>query len=283
LGTVSKKAPKPVLTVHFGDLHVGGTGSLCPPRVALDSGGAYEASKAQRWFWDCWLAFWADVADLKRRHGAEVVAVCGGDEGEGDHHQTTQVWFESGADQERAVRQVLKVGHPVADRWVFVRGTEAHEGPLSSATEARAEGLALAGWPVERGGGTFSHWIYTAVLGGVRFQVKHQPQTRSLVPHTQDASASRQAQYVWEDYAKDWTKPPDVAVWHHVHYRAKGWYQGTFCYVCPSWQLPTAWASRRASSPRVERPGGVCFLCEGGTWKPVELSYRPESSVAWAR
>ncbi len=263
---------RPVLTVHFGDLHIGGTTALCPPETRTDDGGTYHASKAQLWYWECWRRMWRDVSELKRKLRCKVLAVSGGDEAEGDHHSTTQIWFSSSADQQRAIRQAYDIAFPVVDEWVFVRSTEAHDGPLSAGTELRAEALARAGWNVRMNGELFSYWIWTGVVGGVRFQVKHQPGTSSRVPHTQDASASRQAQYMWDDYCKDWIEPPDVAVWHHNHYRAKGWHNHSFCYMCPAWQLPTAWALSRQSSPRVERPGGVAFLCEDGHWRPFEFS-----------
>ena len=273
---------RPVLTVHFGDMHVGSTVALMPPEVRLENGGTYRASKEQRWYWDCWCRFWEDVAALKKEHGAKVVAVSGGDQQEGDHHQTTEIWFTSSVDQARAVIEVHEVAEPVVDEWVFVRGTESHDGPHAAATESIAAHFAGRGWNVKKNGEIYSWWIYTGVHGGVKVQDKHEPQTKSFVPHTRDLGASRQAQYTWQEYAHDWIEPPDIAVWHHVHYRAKGWYNGTFCYVCPSWQLRTAWATKRGSSPRVERPGGVCFLCEGGNWRPFELGYKPESNVAWA-
>jgi hypothetical protein len=273
---------RPILTVHTGDTHVGSTVALMPPQVELDSGGTYVASREQRWYWDCWLRFWDDVAALKKEHAARVLAVSGGDQREGDHHDTTQIWFESDADQDRGVELVYEVAGDVVDEWVFVRGTESHDGPMAAATERYAKWFASKGWNVRMNGHLYSWFIWTGVVGGVKFQEKHEPQTKSWVPHTRDVSASRQAQYTWTEYATDWIEPPDIAVWHHVHYRAKGWHNGTFCYVCPAWQLRTAWATNRASSPRVERPGGVCFLCEDGNWRPFELGYKPESSVAWA-
>jgi hypothetical protein len=273
---------RPILTVHHGDTHIGSTVALMPPKVQRDDGGMHLASKEQRWYWDCWLRFWEDVAALKKEYGAYVISFSGGDQREGDHHDTTQIWFTSPADQDRAVEEVYAVAGEVADEWVWIRGTQAHDGDHAAGTERYARHFAGQGWKTVRKGGLYSHWIYTGVHGGVNIQVKHQPQTKANVRYLQDAAAERQARYTWRDYAEDWIKPPDIAVWHHVHYRAKGWHNSTFCYVCPSWQLRTAWATNWASSPRVERPGGVCFLCDGGNWRPFELGYKPESSVAWA-
>ena len=272
---------QPVLTVHFGDLHVGGTTAICPPEVELDEGGHYCASPDQVWFWDCWRRFWDDTAELARKLEAKILAVSGGDDGEGDHHQTTQIWFTSGADQERAVEQVY--GAAIADAWVFVRCTEAHDGPLSAGTEGRARAFAEKGWKVLKDRGRFSWWIWTGVVGGVKLQVKHEPQTMSRVPYTTDQAATRQAHYVWEEYCQAGIGPPDVALYHHVHKRAQGWHAGLACYYLPGWQLPTAWVLKRQSTPRLEPPGGLRILCQDGDWRPFWKTYRPESRVAWAR
>ena len=272
---------RPILTVHVGDPHVGGTTALCPPEVKLDDGGTYHASREQLWFWECWQRFWKDTAELKARFGADVLVVDGGDNGEGDHHGTTQIWFVSETDQDRAIEQVYEVARVVADEWVFVRCTEAHDGPMSAGTERRARAFAGKGWKVRKDGDRFSWWIWTGVVGGVKIQAKHQPQTMSRVPHTTDQAAARQAHYVWEEYCQAGIEPPDVAVFHHVHRKAQGWHSGIACYYVPGWQLPTAWVLKRQSTPRLEPPGGLRILCQEGDWRPFWKTYRPESRVAW--
>lgn len=272
-----------VITVHTGDEHIGSTVALCPPTVDLDDGGQYVASPAQLWFWDCWQQFWKDTAELKKKYKAKVVYIHGGDEGEGDHHGTRQILFISDADQERAIDQVFKVADKVVDDWVFIRSTEAHDGQSSAGTEQRAKR-----WSKERNiirnGDLYSWWIYTGVHGGVRFQSKHQPQTRGNLPHTRDSAAARQAFLTWENYVEDWIEPPQIAVWHHVHYRSQGYHKDVFCYTCPSWQLPTSWAvGKFMAGPRFERPGGIRFLCRDGSWQPLELRFKPRSVVAWAQ
>ena len=50
-------ADRPLILRVTSDLHAGSTVALCPPKVQLDDGGKYEASKAQLWLWECWLDF----------------------------------------------------------------------------------------------------------------------------------------------------------------------------------------------------------------------------------
>ena len=225
---------KPILLVHVGDLHVGSTLALMPPVVELDDGGRYRASSVQRWYFECWQRFWDDTAELKRRFDARCIVVFGGDEREGDHHNTTQIWAKDVADQDRAVLQTLEVASGVLDEAVFVRGTPSHEGPASAATESYARAMAHRGWKVRKNWlGCWSFWHYTAVWGGVKIDVAHAPGTKSWVPHTRDAAAARHAQYSWEEYHQDGIAPPDVIIRHHVHYKAQGYYQDTACFFIP--------------------------------------------------
>ena len=274
----------PVLLVHVGDLHVGSTVALMPPKIRLDDGGYHYASEEQLWYWECWQRFWQDTAELKEKFGALCVVIFGGDEREGDHHNTTQIWAKNVGDQNRGVLQTLEVARDVADRAVFVRGTPSHDGPAAGATEAYASILSMRGWDIIGDGDRFSWWNYTGVWGGVKVDVAHAPGTKSWVPHTKDLSASRHAQYSWEEYHQDGIEAPDIIVRHHVHYKAQGFYQNTACFFIPSWQLPTNWVkSRGVKSPKIERPGGLRILCEGGSWRPFWKRFKPRSSVAWAQ
>lgn len=271
------------LTVHVGDLHVGSTVALCPPVVRLDDGGEYRPPKEMLWFWECWTAFWADTARLKEKLGCPVLAIFGGDLRDGDHHNTTQLWARNEHDQDRAVYQALSVARPVLDGAVFLRGTPAHDGPASNGDERYAETLAERGWPVVRNGQQFSWWIWTDEIDGVRIQEKHAPGTVSRIPSKVDSGAAREAEYLWIEYAKMGTPPPHVAIFHHVHIRARGFFESLYCHFCPGWQLPTAWVNGKLHTPKVEPPGGLRLFCQDGTWTPYELRFRPKGKVAWTK
>ena len=61
-----RDAERPLLLRITSDLHAGSTVAICPPRVQLDDGGEYHASKAQRWLWERWKDFWIR-GEAKRR------------------------------------------------------------------------------------------------------------------------------------------------------------------------------------------------------------------------
>lgn len=269
--------------VHTGDYHVGSTLALCPPEVPLDGGGAYKASPVQLFYWECWQRFWQDTAALKKQHKAQVVAICGGDEGEGDHHGTTQIWFETRADQERAIDRVIEVAEPVVDRWAFVRGTPSHE----SAPEDRARRFAARGWDVIENGDLSSWWVYTGVHAGVKIEAAHAPGTNSFVPHTRAPAVARHAQYTRGEYLEDGIEPPDVVIRHHVHYwQGPGCSGGTCCFFVPGWQAPTTWVRGRgvkSASAGGFIPGGLRLVCRDGTYFHDWKLYKPPSEVIWAK
>jgi hypothetical protein len=279
---------KPVLLVHFGDLHVGSSVALSPPRFPLPDGGVYLASELQLWYWKMWREFWRDTAALKAAHGARCVAVSGGDERDGDHHGTTQLVTADEEYQDHAVLKTLEVAEPVVDEWHFVRGTPAHEGPGSGATERYARGLAAKGWNVvPRSDREWSHWAYTGNHEGVRVEAAHAPGTKSWVPTTRGASCARHAQYTKAEYHESGVEPPDLVVRHHVHYwQGPGCDGGTCCFFVPGWQAASNWVKSRGVKSATEShfvPGGLRVLCRGGDWKHFWWLRKPRSGVAWAR
>jgi hypothetical protein len=84
-------SPKPIVLAVVSDLHAGGTTALCPPSIALDDGGEYNASKAQRWLWQCWGQFWDRAQSVRDEHAATFYQIFNGDLVDGNHHGTTQI------------------------------------------------------------------------------------------------------------------------------------------------------------------------------------------------
>ena len=273
---------RPVLLVHFGDMHVGSSLALWPPDVLLADGGGWEWSELQDWYWARWLEFWDDTARLKEEHGAWCVGISGGDERDGDHHGTKQLVSADEDDQDRAVGRVLQVAEPVVDQWVFVRGTPSH----GCATERYARDAARRGWQVIPNGERWSHWIYTGEHGGVRVEVAHTPGTKSWVPTTRGATCARHAQYTKAEYNESGIQPPHVVIRHHVHYwQGPGCDGETCCFFIPGWQAASDWVMGRGIKSATTSnfvQGGLRLLCQDGAWRHFWWLRKPESRVAWA-
>lgn len=268
----------PAIIVAVGDLHVGSTTAICPPQVRLDDGGQYQASVVQSWYWRCWQRLWDQIAAMKKKLGARLIVISGGDEIEGDHHQTTQVWFVNEADQERALSETYERPMALADGWIFIRGTVAHDGPIAARTEARLQAWKRAGVPILTDGVPLSHWIWTGVIEQVRIQAKHQPTTYSRLVHTRESAAQRQAHQTWLEYTQNGSDPPDVALFFHVHHDARGDFRSTTAFFVPGWQAPSAWAWRRQASPWWPWPGALILVAENGFWHADFQLYKPERS-----
>lgn len=275
-----------MLTVHIGDMHVGSSVALCPPDVLLDDGGVYTPSPLSAWYWQCWLMFWQDTAALKRRYDADCLVVVGGDERDGDHHGTTQLWAANENDQDRAVIRALEIIEPVADEWVFIRGTPAHVGVAAAATERYAEAMTHRGCNVRRNGDLFSFWIWTAEVQGVRFEVAHAPGTKSWVPQTRGIATARHAAYTWHEYAESGVPAPHVVIRHHVHhYAGPGCHVNTCAFFIPAWQAATNWVRSggvKSATSSAFVPGGLRLLCRAGRYDYFWQLYRPPVEVAWS-
>jgi len=256
---------------------------MWPHEVVLADDARWEPSELQDWYMARWREFWADTAALKKKHRAWCVGISGGDERDGDHHGTAQLTSADEDDQDQAVEAVYAVAAEVVDEWVFVRGTPAH----GSATERYARSFHRQGRNVTPNTPHWSHWCYTGVHGGVRFEVAHAPGTKSWVPTTRGSSCSRHAQYTRAEYYDSGVEPPDVVIRHHVHYwQGPGCDGDTCCFFIPGWQAASNWVMSRGVKSATEShfvPGGLRLLCRDGEWTHHWWLRKPESDVAWAK
>jgi len=276
------KKERPVLTVHFGDTHVGSSLALWPRGMTLRDGGGWLPSGLQDWYLDRWIDFWDDTAALKKKHQAWCVGISGGDERDGDHHGTKQLTSAFEDDQDQAVRAVYAIAESVVDEWVYVRGTESH----GCGSERYARDAAERGLKVIPNGDHWSHWIYTGIHGGVKFEVAHAPGTKSWVPNTRGVSCARHAQYTRKEYHESGLEPPDVVIRHHIHYwQGPGCDGETCCFLIPGWQDSSDYVKNKGVMSATASnfiQGGLRILCQGGNWRHFWWLRRPEPAVAWA-
>lgn len=90
------------------DIHSNSTVAVCPPRVALDDGGEYVASKAQRWLCRQWLLFWGEVFERRAELACPVHVILNGELADDNYHPTTQLITRNPADQMKLALQVLE-------------------------------------------------------------------------------------------------------------------------------------------------------------------------------
>jgi hypothetical protein len=277
-------APRPVLLAVVSDLHCGGTTAMCPPAVPLDDGGAYVASKAQRWLWDCWKNFWRQAAERRDALGAQLVVVLNGDLVEGHHHRTTQVASGNPTAQAAIVTAALELPLALRPERVFVvRGTAAHAGTAGSTEESIAQGLKRHGAPLvgDDSAGTASWWHLRAEWHGVLVDVAHHGRTGQR-EHTRAGAAALHAHDILLSHVKSGERAPALCLRGHYH-RWNDSYG-----ACPvrvvttgAWQLATEYVHKVAADSLADIGGALVTITPDGRADVAPVLYRAQRGTPW--
>lgn len=271
-----KKSQRRVLAV-VSDVHAGSTVAVCPTEdIALDDGGSYAPSKAQRWLYENWLLFWARVKGLAGTDPIHVLT--NGDLVDGDHHGTHQIISRDPAVQMWILKKLFQ---PVIDlkpaSAVVVRGTEAHVGKGASAEEHFARWLHKEGVTVrqEPGTGMYSWWHYRGGFATTVVDAAHHGRMGSR-PWTKGGQAHNLAAQIVMESATRNDPIPHLAFRSHYHtFFDTGRNLPTRLIQTPAWQLHTAYAHKVV--PEVLSDiGGVIVVLEPGAEPVVEpVLFRP--------
>lgn len=263
-------------------MHAGSTVAMCPPKVALDEGGCYEASKAQRWLWQGWQDYWKQIAAKRDALGADLYCVFNGDMVDGQPHQTTQIISANPNAQAAVVNAAMSV--PLAlqpDRIFVVRGTEAHVGKSAAAEERIADGLRRDKRPVEGDpdSGTASWWHLRMEVQGVRLDIAHHGRTGQR-EHTRGSAAILHAHDIYLSHCKRGDPPPHLALRGHYH-RFNDSYDScpTRAVTTGAWQLKTSYVHKVAADSMADI-GGVCIVIEKGAYALHKIEFVAEARGA---
>ena len=274
---------RPVLLAVVGDIHAGGTTALCPPKISLDDGGEYHASKAQRWLWQCWLDYWKQVEEVRKESGAKLYQIFNGDLVEGAHHKTTQILSGNPNAQAAVLNAAIAVPLSLKPEKIWVcRGTEAHVGSSASAEERIADGLRRDKRPIvgDPDTGTASQWHARMDINGVLVDVTHHGRTGHR-EHTRGNAANLHAHDILLSYIKTKDKPPDLCLRAHYHR-----FNDSFD-MCPvrvitngAWQLGTSFVHKVAADT-IADIGGLIVLIENGEYEVSKVQFKPERGPVW--
>lgn len=272
---------RPILLACVSDVHAGGTTALCPDVVPLDDGGAYHASKPQRWLMQNWRDYWAQVDDKRTELGAELYVVSNGDLVEGDHHNTSKIISRNLAAQKIAVAKILEI--PLAlkpDRIVIVRGTEAHVGESGSSEESIADGLRRDKRPIvgDPDTGNASWWHWRPELQGVRLSVTHHGKLGQL-PRTRGSGIVLYAWNILDEHAADGHPHPHLCLRGHNHKRGDS---GTACPVrvvaTGAWQFGTGHV-HKVQPDSLADIQAVMVTIDAGAYDVKEVRYQADRPV----
>jgi hypothetical protein len=273
--------PRTVIAV-VNDLHCGSTVALCPPRVELDDGGAYEASRAQQWLWQSWCDFWRIVKNV--RADSTLYTIFNGDLVDGDHHNTPQILSRNPEAQSSVLSTAMQVPLMLAPEKIFiVRGTEVHVGKSGSGEEGTARRMRNDGLPVEGDPdtGTASWWHLRMEVEGSLIDVTHHGRTGHR-EHTRMNAANLHAHDILLSHVKAGDRYPDLCLRAHYH-RFNDSYD-----ACPvrvitngAWQLKTGFVHRIAADTLADIGGLIIVLEEGKKPDVQKIHFKAERGSVW--
>ena len=264
------------IIVAVSDLHIGSTIGLSQPRVVLDDGGEYRASKGQRWLWRNWLEFWDYVAAIASEHGAKVWTVFNGDLVEADgKNRTHQLITQNDTTILRMAADTLKPALDISERYFVMRGTAAHVNLSASMEEKIAIDI-----EAEKCKETdaYSWWQLCLECEGVLFDITHHGSMGRL-PWSRSNALNSLAVRLILAYAGQ--RLPQVAIRSHNHRFAEtGENYPVRVVALPAWQLATEY-SYRLGIPELADIGGVIFVCKDKTYMMYTKVFKPERVKTW--
>ena len=273
--------PKRIVLAVVSDVHCGSTVAVCPPKIEMDDGGEYVASKTQRWLWQNWLAFWDTVREAAS--GAQLYTVFNGDLTEGFHHGTTQVLTANPTAQSRVVDACMEV---VLDlnpaKMFFVRGTEAHVGKSAAYEERIALGMFKDKRPVQKDPdtGTASWWHLAMEIQGKRMSFAHHGRMGQR-PWTKHNVPALLAHQIFMERAQRDLPPYHLAVRSHFHTFVDTHDAcPTRLIQTPAWQLHTG-HSWKVVPENIADIGGIIVTIDGGEMSVRPVLYPPAPTPVW--
>lgn len=253
------------------DTHIGSTVGLCPPKIKLDDGGHYVASRAQRAVWKAWLEYWDIVTEMKQDLDARVITVLNGDTVDRNKHTAHQSITTNEATVITIAASALAPAICVSDRLCIIRGTAAHVGRGANLEEQLSNEYNDDFLILDKQSGTRTWWRWHPEIESVKFDIAHHPATSSRRPWTKDAAAARLSALLRVEYLEAGLEIPDIAIRAHMHMAASsGRFTKPETFAMPSWELNCHFAHRLGSTPPVEPVGGLIFVLKNGKYD-VEL------------
>lgn len=274
---------RPILWVNLSDIHAGGSTALCPPKVLLDDGGAYTASKVQSWLWEKFGDFCERTAKRQRELNADLYLGLNGDAVDGFHHGTTELLSANPNAQAAVVNACMQKLLALKPKHIVItRGTEAHVGKSASAEERIADGLRRDGWPIitDPDTGTSSWWHFRANLQDVLLDVTHHGRTGQR-EHTRGSAAVLHAHDILLSHAKRGERHPDLCLrGHHHKFNDSGDACPVRVITSGAWQTKTSYVHKVAADS-VSDIGGHHIIIEAGDYQVEKVEYPIARGTIW--
>ena len=265
------------IVAPFGDTHPNScVGLLNPKGVYTEGGNLVLPSKAQKWLWEKWEDYWAEVAREKKSRDAKVVGISMGDGADDNLHSKAGLISVVNDIIVKIGVEVLEPIKPVVDMVVWTAGTPAHVGSYATIEEQIARefmGLPRASSRLT----SFRNYIKAR---GVMLDCQHAPVSNSSRQHTRGGGAMRTTFELLSEYTRRGESPPQIALRAHVHhYEDSGMNFPIRTLFCPCWKLHGEYEGKRGFV--IQPIGGWYIICEDGKATPVLKVYEPERDVTY--
>ena len=269
------------IVVVVADGHCNSRVGLYNPALLIGGTRPHDPSVFQRKLWnECWLPFWEHVAQLKKKHKAEVVVILNGDWIDYIMSHPAGLICLKRSDIRALAFSALEPALKVGDKAFVIKGTPRHTGTQGELEELLANDITIAEPDPDTG---TSAWYYLkAEFEGVLFDVAHHPSTSSRRPWTRAQAVAREGAVIRARYLENGEKPPDVAFRGHVHWHAVGGPDPRpQMFFCHPWQLTTDYGYRIGYGTFFEPPGGYILICKDGKYELDIRTYKAEERKVW--
>jgi len=241
--------------------------AVCPPTVHLDGDDTYTPNRTQQVLWDSWCKFWNEAEHRAKAASLPLVAVLPGDLLDLNRHDQMELVSQNTKTMMAMAREAYAPIADAADAMFIIRGTEAHAGKHCWAEELLASELPNV--VCDDMNNTASWWWFYGYIGGVLFDVRHHPPSRTRLRHMRGSMAARISAYLRMDYLQRRTPMPDVAICGHVHFPIdSGEYEKPRAFSLPSWTFQNPYGSRLGHTPETDPVGGLFLECHEGKYRP---------------
>lgn len=257
------------ITAVVSDLHGGNLVALTPEKVALDTGQELGWSRPQRWLWERWIEYWAEIGRVKQRTGYPVVAVVNGEIVDKNYHPNNETATKYDPTLMDIADDLMEPLYEVADYAIVTRGTEAHTDIGSALDELAARRMSNSVHVIRDRKGNYSWGTFWGRIGGVTMDIAHHPGHGYMREWTAGGDANRLAATQVYRYAKMGLPIPQLTLRGHNHKATDSAdNHPNRAIITPSWQLEGAFGRRIGGG--FLKTGGLYVLCEEGQYNVVK-------------
>lgn len=246
---------KDPIVVWAGDIHCNSTVALSAPTAELPDGMAAGQSQDQEKLWLAWRDGWKKIKRLKRN----VVVVLGGEICDIDSKDRSDQYItrNPGLAQSNAMLMLEPV-FEVANKFIVLRGTEAHSGKSAWTDEGIARQIHKdIKIEVVKNGSQYSWYEHDFFIGGRKFNLAHHVSMGTSKRTERDAANHLSADLIMS-YARSRDPLPHYALRGHVHRNSDSSINYPIhSIIAPCWSLQNSYIHRIGSGNALPEIGLV--------------------------